>query len=84
MTEKTLNPEFEKHVAAALKEVSTKDLGPVTADRPLSELGLDSVSVAELMIVLEDKFDVSLEQGDLEQLKTFGDLQDLIERAKAG
>ncbi len=76
-----LDAETARIFENALRQVSVKDLGPVTAERELADLGLDSVSVAELVIVLEDSFNLSLEPADVEKLKTFGDLAELI-RAK--
>lgn len=79
----TLDPEFLRVVENAIKQVTVKDLGPITAERPLNDLGLDSVSTAELIIVLEDSLDLSLEQSDVEKLKNFGDLAALVEQARA-
>jgi acyl carrier protein len=76
-----LDSETARIFENALRQVSVKDLGPVTAERELAELGLDSVSVAELVLVLEDSFNLSLEPSDVEKLKTFGELAELI-RAK--
>lgn len=73
-----LDPDTARIFENALRQVSVKDLGPVTAERELAELGLDSVSVAELVLVLEDSFDMSLEPAEVEKLKTFGELAEMI------
>lgn len=75
-----LDPEFKKHLEEALEEVATGDVGPITAERELGELGLDSISIAEMILILEDKVDVDIEQEELEQLRTFADLEDLVGR----
>ena len=80
VSQPTLDPEFEKNLLAALREVSARDIGPIQASDALADLGLDSVSVAELFNVLEDTLDVSLEPEQLARLVTFGDLQELITR----
>ena len=78
MSTKELDPEFQTHVVEALSEVAVGDFGEVTADRELVDLGLDSISVAEMIIILEDKVDVSIEMEELQELVTFGDLQALV------
>jgi acyl carrier protein len=78
-----LDPEFERQCQIALAKVSTKSLGPIEGDRVISDLGLDSVSVAELLFALEDQLDITLELTEIEQLNTFGDLQELIQRRLA-
>lgn len=84
MTEPMLNPEFLESLQQAISQVSTRDVGPITADRPIRDLGLDSLSIAELLVVLEDRLDVTLEQSEIERVRTFGDLQDLVTRVRAG
>ncbi|MBI3928824.1 MAG: acyl carrier protein [Armatimonadetes bacterium] len=79
-----LDPEFARQVRAALFQVTTRDLGTLTTDRELAELGLDSVSTVEMLVVLEDELGITLEQDDLEQVRTFGDLQKLIQDRRAG
>lgn len=84
MSESTLSPEFVSHVQRALQKVSTRDCGPITADRTLVDLGLDSVDIAELLIELEEEFDVTLDEQTLGGIKTFGDLSKHLERLPRG
>lgn len=79
-----LDPQFVDAVQKALGQVTTRDVGPITADRPLLDLGLDSVSLAELILVMEDELGVAIDLGAMETLKTFGDLQDLVASLKSG
>jgi len=80
MSSETLDPRFVQSVQDALHEVCPRDLGPITYDRPIVELGLDSVSFAELLVVLEDKLDLTIEDSALKDVKTFGDLQAVVTR----
>lgn len=80
MSSEALEPAFVQSVQEALKEVSPQDLGPITSDRPIAELGLDSVSFAELLVVLEDKLNLTIDDSQLKDVKTFGDLQALVQR----
>lgn len=78
-----LDPEFKEHLSEALSEVAAGDIGPLTADRELAELGLDSISISEMVIVLEDKQDIDIDASQLAGLSTFGDLQDLVQKMTA-
>ena len=49
----------------------------------LYELGADSLTLVSLVGDVEDHFDISIDDADLAQLATVGDLADLIERLKA-
>lgn len=83
MSGQALDPEFEQSVRESIRQVSPREIGPITADGAIADLGLDSVSVAELFIVLENTLDVTIEDDDLVRLKTFGDLQVLVARLRA-
>ena len=74
-----LDPEIAKKLEKGLYEVSGREVGEITAERRIDELGLDSVSFAELIILLEDELDVVVENEELVELETFGDLGELIQ-----
>lgn len=77
-----LTPEFLELVQKNLGEVTVEDVGPITADRELKDLGLDSMSMAELILLIEEQLGLSLERSHMEGVKTFGDLEDLLERLR--
>lgn len=66
---------------AAVYEVNLKELGDVSAATKISELGLDSVAVMELIGVLEEKFSIIIADEEVAALRSVGDLLDLV-RAK--
>ncbi|MFA7480688.1 MAG: phosphopantetheine-binding protein [Vulcanimicrobiota bacterium] len=77
-----LDPETARLIEKGLCELTSREVGPITADRRIDELGLDSVSTGELIIVLEDELDLVLDDKDLVGLQTFGDLGALIQKYK--
>jgi len=79
-----LDPEIAKKLEKGLYEVSGREVGEITAERRIDELGLDSVSFAELIILLEDELDVVVENEELVELETFGDLGELIQSRMGG
>lgn len=71
--------DFEK-VAALVAERKDLDPATITPESDLVSLGLDSLDVAELVMELEDTFDVSIDLD--ESVKTVNDLLNRIEAAK--
>lgn len=56
---------------------------PITGDqRLLHDLELDSVRVMELMMLLEDSFDISIPLNVLPSVETVADLSDAITKLK--
>lgn len=70
---------FEK-VAAILAEHEDLELSSIQMESSFEELGLDSLSIVELVMELEEAFEVSIEVSD--KLKTVGDVVRLIDESK--
>jgi acyl carrier protein len=63
---------------------SERPPGPVTQDRRLREdLGLSSLRVVDLVVSIEDEFDIAITDEDLASLATLGDVVRTIERKLA-
>ena len=68
-------------VAAALAERRGTDASEINADTKFADLSLDSLDVAELIMDLEDNFNITI---DIAKVKgTVGDLVDVIKEAMA-
>lgn len=48
--------------------------------RVIEDLGADSLDVVEMLMVLEDEFDVTVSDEESLQLKTVGDIVKLIDK----
>lgn len=59
-----------------LAEVAHKD--SVEESMKLNELGLDSLDVVELLLKLEEEYDVHFDDVDMSNLSTVGDLLQAI------
>ena len=57
----------------------SSDIGRVEADRPIADLGLDSMALVELVTLLEQQMNTSIEDHKLSELRTIGDLERLLE-----
>ena len=71
-------------IAAAL-EPFRKEGTPITTETDISQdLNLDSLAVMDLMMELEEKFDVSIPLNLLPEVRTVGDLSATIRKLKEG
>jgi acyl carrier protein len=53
-------------------------LGHARLDTPLADLSIDSLDVVELLCLIDEEFDVRLEEGRFEKFRTVGDMADAI------
>lgn len=72
-------------VVAKTAEVLELDEAEVTSDsRWLEDLEADSVDLIEVANAAEAEFDVVLDEADLYDVTTVGQLADLVDRIRAG
>lgn len=61
------------------------DVEDVTMDTVLREdLGADSIGLVELVMALEDEFDVEIDDSKLDEIVTVSDVVSYIENSKRG
>ena len=66
----------------AFKKELGRDLGTLTKDTSFEELALDSLDVVQMVMAIEEAFDIEIDDDDVENLKTVGQLLDYIEARK--
>ena len=72
---------LEIKVRNILAEQLGVDLGEVTPDaRILDDLGADSLDVVELVMSLEEAFDIEIPDEDVEELRTVADVERYVTR----
>ena len=72
--------EFEK-LAKIIAEVLNVDANEITLDTTfVDELGADSLDLFEMVMALEEAFNVEIPSEDLEKIKTIKDVKDYIEK----
>ena len=74
-------------VAEQVKELIAKQLNKsvkeVTEDKEIvKDLGADSLDVIEMLMTLEDEFGITIPDEKINQIKTVGQIVELIEQAK--
>jgi len=76
----------QAQIIELLAEKYGVDAAKVSSDATMADLGLDSLSVAELVFDIEDLFEIEIDASDAE-FKTFGEAIVLVDRyiaAKGG
>lgn len=71
---------FEKVKAIIIDQLSISDEDMITVDTTLEDLGADSLDMVEVIMAIEDEFDVQIKDEDLESLKCVGDLISYINK----
>jgi acyl carrier protein len=77
-----------EEIRAGLAEIVNEIAGVPTADVQLDksftdDLDIDSLSMVEVVVAAEEKFDVKIPDDEVKNLATVGDAVAFIERAKA-
>ncbi len=71
---------FEK-IRSLISERFDVEEDKITRDTDIVEdLGVDSLDIAELLLTLEDEFDITIPEEDIAKLKTVGDLVDFMDK----
>lgn len=71
---------FEKVKAIIIDQLSISDEDLITPETTLEDLGADSLDMVEVIMAIEDEFDVQIKDEDLETLKSVSDLIDYISK----
>lgn len=71
---------FEKVKAIIIDQLSISDADLITPETTLEDLGADSLDMVEVIMAIEDEFDVQIKDEDLETLKSVSDLIDYISK----
>lgn len=71
---------FEKIKAIVVDQLNISDEDMITMDTTLEDLGADSLDMVEVIMAIEDEFDVQIKDEDLESLKSVKDLIDYISK----
>lgn len=77
MSTTTDTARIEEVVFAALEEFGAEK-AEINRDAGFEALDVDSLDLAELAQIVEDEFGVAIKSSDVAELKTVGDVLDLI------
>ncbi len=76
--------EIRSDLAEIVNEVAGIPVNDVQMDKSFTDdLDVDSLSMVEVVVAAEEKFDVKIPDDEVKNLKTVGDAVAFIERASA-
>ena len=77
----TIEEKVKKLIAEKLPNVAPEDVKPNAA--LIDDLGADSLAIVELIMTMEEEFDIEVSDEDAEGLHTVGDVIEYIEKQAA-
>ena len=77
---KSTDQELIHVLKAAVYSTNLKELGNIDTKTKISELGLDSVAVMEVIGLLEEDFSIRIKDEEVAALSSVGDLLNLVRR----
>jgi acyl carrier protein len=71
-----MDEDRESRIRSIVADQLGVDRGEVTPDASiLDDLGADSLDVVELVMAIEDEFDIEVPDEDVERMRTIGDME---------
>lgn len=77
------NDIFEKLKAIAVNQIGIDEELVKPESDIIKDLGLDSLDIVDMLMSVEETFGVTIDDGDVAEMKTVADVVRFIENAKA-
>ena len=74
----------KEKVLEAVSKVSKRKLEEVTLDSRFDQLGMDSLDLSVLLFEIEETFDISVPQEEMQDVVTIGDIVGRLEKRLGG
>lgn len=71
---------FEKIKEIVINQLDVKEAEVIAEAKFVDDLGADSLDVVEMIMTIEDEFEIEISDEDAEKLLTVGDVVDYIQR----
>ncbi len=73
-----LDPVLAEKLKTALNRLDLEVPDKITADQRIDDIGIDSVALSELVVLLEEDYDIDIDSEELFSVETFGELEALL------
>lgn len=70
-------------IAAIIAQQLSKQASEITDSSTFDSLGADSLDRVEIVLNIEEKFDIEVDDEAVEKLKTIGELVDYVQRLRS-
>lgn len=74
-------PEIETKLTAILADITRRPLSEITPDTTMDALGVESLDRIEISIGIETEFNILVNDEEVEDLATVGDIAGFVEKA---
>lgn len=74
--------ELMELVRSIFQEVSERPMGEMSLETPIAELGIDSVSLAEIVVRIEDALDIEVPTSEWVRVRTPQGVIDAIKQSR--
>jgi acyl carrier protein len=79
---------LEREIIDAIAELNGIDREKIKSDSVLSSLGIDSLSALEILVALEEKYDIEIPDNELKNVNSITEIISIVsrnlDRKKAG
>lgn len=72
---------FDKIKEILIDELQIKESDITTEAELVNDLGINSLELADLIMVFEEKFDIEISESDIRKFLTVGDIVDYLTKA---
>lgn len=77
-----MTDEIAAGIIAKIKAHASPDAGEITLDTPLSELGIHSLELAEIIFDLEDEFGIEIDMNTADAWDSLANVKDIVEAVR--
>ena len=73
---------MNNEILETIREVFPSKKGEITESTPVEKIAKDSMEIVELVAVLRNKYDLSIQPAEMNRIKTIGDVIKYVESHK--
>ncbi|MEO3997383.1 acyl carrier protein [Mesorhizobium sp. CAU 1732] len=77
-----MTDELAANIIEKIKTHASPDAGPVTLETELTELGIHSLELTEIIFDLEDEFNIEIEMNTVDAWSNLSNVGDIVEAVR--
>jgi len=78
-----MSDDIAARIIDKIRKHASPDAGEVTPETPLTELGIHSLELTEIIFDIEDEFGIEIEMNTVEAWSDLANVQDMVEAVSA-
>lgn len=77
-----MSDQIAETIIGKIKAHASPDAGEVTLDTELTELGIHSLELTEIIFDLEDEYDIQIEMSTVEAWSSLANVRDIVDAVR--